>query len=387
MLFVALLAMASGALASDVLFIGSYTDSIARYSLEVNGTLSYLGKSVVDQNPSWLTLHSNRRILFAANEIENFGGVYSGAVSSYAIQDDGSLLFLSRYFLSLTACLPHDGRVSSAGADPCHLALSPDDSTLYVSNYCSGTLSIIRVDKDGSLNEPSQVVSFGDAPTSCSEPGASHIHEVTFTGAGSVLVNDLGKNAVYRFEILADGLLREPPTNSSPIAVPGSGPRHTAIHPTAPFAFVINELSSSISSFAFDRETGSLLAELASVSTLRPTEDNTDMGAAEIQISADGRFLYGSNRDLSSPNLNRSSIVVMAIDEESGKLTPIQHADTLGEQPRHFDLFFGGALLVVGNLKSNTLLSFPVDQSSGMLGASVGQAQADSPTQVLGGGV
>jgi 6-phosphogluconolactonase len=275
---------------------------------------------------------------------------------------------------------PHNIRVSSAGADPCHLALSSDDSILYVSNYCSGTLSVIRVNKDGSLNQPSQVVSFSDTQTtSCSGP--SHIHEVTFSGVDSVLVNDLGQNVVYRFEILPDGLLMEPPTNTSPIATPSLGPRHTAIHPSAPFAFVINELSNTISSFSFDRRTGSLVSELGSISTLRPEEENENMGAAEIQISADGRFLYGSNRDLSS--LNRSSIVVMEIDFESGKLTLIQHVDTLGEQPRHFNFFSDGSLLVVGNLKSNTLVSFTVDQSSGMLGAAVGQATADSPTHVL----
>jgi 6-phosphogluconolactonase (cycloisomerase 2 family) len=95
---ISLLVMVSAAppVSATMLFIGSYTNSIARYSLDTNGSLAYLGKSAVDQNPSWLTLHSNRQILFAANEIENFGGEYSGGVSSYAIQPDGSLMFLSR---------------------------------------------------------------------------------------------------------------------------------------------------------------------------------------------------------------------------------------------------------------------------------------------------
>jgi 6-phosphogluconolactonase len=220
-------------------------------------------------------------------------------------------------------------------------------------------------------------------PLSCSEPGMSHIHEVTFSGDRSVLVNDLGKDLVYRFEIAPDGSLSPVPTQTTKISTPGSGPRHTAIHPSAPLAFVINELSNTISSFTFDPLTGSLGREIVTVSTLRETEESAEMGAAEIQISADGRYLYGSNRDLSSPNLNRSSIVVMEIDSTNGTLTTIQHVDTLGEHPRHFDLFLGGSMLVVGNLKSNSIVSFPVDKATGLLGNALSQASAGAPTHVL----
>jgi 6-phosphogluconolactonase len=223
-------------------------------------------------------------------------------------------------------------------------------------------------------------------PLSCSEPGMSHIHEVTFSGESSVLVNDLGKDVVYRFEVAPDGSLSPTPSQTTKVSAPGSGPRHTVIHPSAPLAFVINELSNTISSFSFDPLTGSLGREIATVSTLRDSEENTEMGAAEIQISADGRFLYGSNRDLSSPNLNRSSIVVMEIDSINGTLSVIQHADTLGEHPRHFNFFLGGSVLVVGNLKSNNLVSFPVDKATGLLGNALSQATAGSPTHILSSG-
>lgn len=208
---------------------------------------------------------------------------------------------------------------------------------------------------------------------------------MTFSGSDSVLVNDLGKNSVYRFEIESDGLLNPAPTQTFVVAAPGSGPRHTVIHPFAPFAFVINELSNTVSSFAFDRRNGSLVKEIASVSTLRPNEENVDMGAAEIQISKDGRFLYGSNRDLSSPHQNRSSIVVMAIDTDAGLLSPLQHVDTLGIHPRHFDFFLNGSMVVVGNLKSNTLVSFPVDKATGLLGVAAGEIVVDAPTHIISG--
>jgi 6-phosphogluconolactonase len=93
-----LFAMAATAFSQseDILLIGSYSTSISRYSIDSSGSLAYLGESSVDQNPSWISLSSDHRILFAVDEIENYGGDYSGAVSSYAVNSDGSLLFLSR---------------------------------------------------------------------------------------------------------------------------------------------------------------------------------------------------------------------------------------------------------------------------------------------------
>lgn len=198
-----------------------------------------------------------------------------------------------------------------------------------------------------------------------------------------MLVNDLGKDFVYRFETTLDGSLSPLPSQTTKISTSGSGPRHIAIHPFAPLAFVINELANTISSFAFDPLTGSLGLEIVTVSTLREAEENSDMGASEIKVSADGRFLYGSNRDLSSPNLNRSSIVVMEIDSRNGTLTTIQHVDTLGEHPRHFDFFLGGSVLVVGNLKSDMIISFPVDKATGLLGPPLSQVPALAPTHIL----
>lgn len=92
------LAMAATAfsLPQEVLFVGSYSSSISRYSLHSDGSLVLLGESSVDRNPSWLSLSKDRRFLFAVDEVEDYGGAYSGAVSSYSIASDGSLHFLSR---------------------------------------------------------------------------------------------------------------------------------------------------------------------------------------------------------------------------------------------------------------------------------------------------
>lgn len=108
------------------------------------------------------------------------------------------------------------------------------------------------------------------------------------------------------------------------------------------------------------------------------------MAAAEIQISKDGKYLYGSNRDLSSPNLGRSSIVVYQIDQSSGKLTLLQHISTYGEQPRHFNFFNNETLIVVGNLKTNSVYTFERNIYTGLINEyPLSSVVVDSPTHIL----
>lgn len=355
------------------IYVGSYSSSITRISLNINGQMRYIGESNASMNPSWLTLSPNEEYLYAVSEVDNFPNPvydYSGAVSSFFVEKDRSLTLIDT--------------VASGGASPAHAISDNEGLYLYVSNYCSGTIGVIPTLNTGLLDMPVQVIDHNDGPVSdCS---AAHVHEVVLGDMESLEVMDLGNNKVYHYATKEKQII-SPPIQT--VAVK-SGPRHMVIHPFAPWCFVVNELDNTVSTLPYEQNSGALGNVTFSVSSLRPGENEKDMAAGEIQISKDGKVLYVSNRDNSEPNLNRSSIAVFKINVTEGDLEPVQFVYTMGDHPRHFDLFFNDSLLVVANMNSDNIVSFEVNSSSGLL-TPPSSADTDSgrilkvtrPTQVL----
>ena len=171
------------------------------------------------------------------------------------------------------------------------------------------------------------------------------------------LAADLGTDQVMIYQY--DSAERIAPTESADACrhvPPGSGPRHFAFHPTGKFGYVINELNSTVIAFAYDGQRGELKA-IQEVSTL-PADFRGENSTAEIAVSPDGKFVYGSNR-------GHHSIVVYAIDEQSGKLTLVSHHSTLGEQPRNFAIDPTGTYLLAANQRTNNVVVFRVDPATG----------------------
>jgi 6-phosphogluconolactonase len=163
---------------------------------------------------------------------------------------------------------------------------------------------------------------------------------------------------VYRYDS-AKGTLTP---NDPPFATvkPGSGPRHFALHPTNKFAYVINELTCSVTAFANDPARGSL-TEIQTASTL---PDSTPMqpqfSGSEVQVHPSGKFLYAANR-------GHDTIAVFTIAQASGRLTLVQNQLTLGSTPRGFGIDPDGKFLLAGNQRSDSLIVFRIDQQTGRL--------------------
>jgi 6-phosphogluconolactonase len=137
-----------------------------------------------------------------------------------------------------------------------------------------------------------------------------------------------------------------------------AGPRHLVFHNNGQFVYIINELNSTIISCEYNSNTGSL-SEITTVNTL-PDNFTEDNYCADIHISKDGRFLYGSNR-------GHDSIVVFEIDQQSGQLEYISHHSVKGEWPRNFTIDPSGQYLLVANQKSDNIVVFKIDEDSGRL--------------------
>jgi 6-phosphogluconolactonase len=151
---------------------------------------------------------------------------------------------------------------------------------------------------------------------------------------------------------------------------PGAGPRHFAFHPSGRFAYVINELDSTVTAFRYDAAAGAL-SGIQAITTL-PAGFTGENYPAEVVVHPSGRFLYGSNR-------GHDSIAIFSVDGETGQLTPVGHQASGGKGPRNFNLDASGAWMIVGNQSTNNVLIMRVDAERGTLAPTGQELQAPSP--------
>ncbi len=347
-----------------LVYFGTYTGGkssskgiyVARFDART-GTLGDPELAAEVANPSFLAIHPNRRFLYAVGES---GGPQGGAVSAFAIERPSGLL-------------KSINQVSSRGRGPCHLTVDATGRYVLVVNYSSGSTAVIALGEDGSLGESTAFVQHAGSSVNPKRQEGPHAHSVNLSPDNRfAVVADLGLDQVlvYRFDATRGSL--EP--NDPPFVrvAPGSGPRHFAFHPSGRFAYVINELASTITAFRWDGARGTL-SEIQTVSTL-PQDFSGENYTAEVVVHPNGRFLYGSNR-------GHDSIAAFAIDGE-GKLSLIGLTSTEGSFPRNFALDPTGRWLFAANQRSDTVVLFRVDPKSGKLGSAGRTLRIGSPVCV-----
>jgi 6-phosphogluconolactonase len=342
---------------------GIYLFRLQTENLDVsqNITLVPLGLAVETANPSFLELDLRRRLLFAVNELETFEGKPGGAVSAFSIDaGTGKLTLINQR--------------PSMGAGPCHLSLDREGKNLLVANYGGGSVAVLPVAADGKLGEVSSFIQHTGKSVNPERQKGPHAHGVTVDAANRfAFVCDLGLDKILVYKLDAQhGKLTpaEPPF----VAVkPGSGPRHLVFRPDGRFAYVINELTSTVTAFAYDARTGQL-KELQTLSTLPGYFDGLNTGA-EIGVHPSGKFLYASNR-------GHNSVVLFGVDGDKGTLTFIEEQGTGGNKPRHFGIEPSAKHLAITNQDSHTVLACRIDAGNGRLKPSGVFASAPSPVCV-----
>ena len=155
---------------------------------------------------------------------------------------------------------------------------------------------------------------------------------------------------------------------------PGAGPRHADFHPSKPFAYVINELDSTITTYRFDSSSGEL-KPLQVITTLPPSFTGNST-TSEIAVAPSGRFVYGSNR-------GHDSIAIFAVDAATSVLTPVDWEPTQGKTPRFFSFDPSGAFLYAANQDSDTIVCFRVDRASGKLSSTGSVVKTGSPSSIV----
>ena len=354
----------AAARAERVVYIGTYTgpESHGIYAFrfdDASGALTPVGLVAETPNPSFLEKSADGRFVYAVNEVGMFEGEPSGSVSAFSVDAGTSKLTLLNV-------------VSSRGAAPCHLMLDRTGKFLAVANYSGGTFSILPVGADGRLGPAASVLTnTGSGPHQ--QQQGPHAHMVQFDLSNRFLLGaDLGMDRVhvYRFDA-ATGKVT--PNDPSSAAVPaGAGPRHLVLHPNGRFAFVINELASTIATFGWNGTTGAM-TPAGTISTLPPKFSGAST-TAEIAVHPSGRFLYGSNR-------GHDSIAVFEI-AASGALRLVEVESTRGRTPRNFVVDPTGRWLIAANQATNTLAVFRIDDATGALTPAGPLASVPSPVSI-----
>ncbi len=340
---------ASGQLSKTYLFVGTYTDGKPDkgiYIYEFNSKTGNLKNVFSGQNitnPSFLTLSPAGDYLYACT---NTKLPEEGSVSAFKFDSiNGSLTFLNKQ--------------KSGGENPVYLTTSRNNEFVINGNYTEGTVSVFKTNSDGSLNQSSQLIQFqGDGPNTRRQDKA-HIHAAVFSPDFEyIFFPDLGadKIRVFKFNLQDDQPLKSI-DNYDYTTVSGSGPRHFTFHPNNRFAYCIEELSGTITSFKYDSGKLDSIQRIFSYSKLQE-----EYNSADIHISPDGLFLYASNRwD------NENTISIFSINQDNGKLTLIGHQSTFGDHPRNFTIDPTGNFLIVANQVTNNIVVFKRDFKTGLL--------------------
>jgi 6-phosphogluconolactonase len=356
-------------MATTLVYVGTYThpeghvreskgQGIYTYELDPStGKLTYRALTGGIDNPSYLALDSGHRYLYAVAEVSSWA---EGQCFAYRVDpSSGALTYINQQ--------------STLGGAACYVTVDYANRCVLVANY-GGPIGVVAfpIRADGGVAPASSSATHQGSGPMTARQERPHAHcAVPDTANRYVFVPDLGIDKVmsYKFDSATGQLTANTPDGVS--LLPGGGPRHFVFHPNGKFAYVIQELSSTITALAYDAANGSLQV-LQTISTLPPNYAG-ESSCAALQIHPTGKFLYGSNR-------GHNSIAAFAVDGQTGKLTPVGHQSTHGDTPRDFAIDPTGTYLLAANQDSHTVVSFKIDAATGNL-QETGQV-AEIPTPV-----
>jgi 6-phosphogluconolactonase (cycloisomerase 2 family) len=354
-------ALAAAAPGATYAYVGTYTPNgggIYLFRVDAqSGALTQMHVLDDIHNPSWLALNPARNCLYAVSEIDNFKDTHGGAVAAYAI--DPATLQLKRL-----------NAVSSGGAGPSHVSVHPSGKFAFVANYGGGNVAVLPIGADGTLGEASDVrPSVGarhharavDDPLgqfAVSDHDGPHPHMVATDPSGQfVVANDSGLDLtlVWRLDMQAGRLL---PADTPVIAAPsGSAPRHFVFHPNGRFFYNLYEHDAKVAVYDYDSTYGAMKFRQM-ISTLPAKFAGSNL-SSEITMTADGKFLYVSNR-------LHSSITVFAVAAD-GQLRSVAENWAHADSPRSICIDPSGEFLYSCNNKGDSITSFRVSPVSGTL--------------------
>ena len=361
------LLLAGNAFADDkhIAYVGTYTNGASKgiYGLRVEGggKVTSLGLLADVPNPSFMATDDSHRFLYALSE-KTAPKDATGMLSSYAIDPaNGHLRFLNR--------VPAHGTVTG------HLTVDHTGRWLVAANYGSGSVAVFALNADGSIGAMSDFKQHAGTSADPKRQMGPHPHEAVMSADNRFLfVPDLGLDKVFIYRLdAATGKLtpNDPATVGAPL---GFGPRHMLFDARERFAYLLGEMGSRVIALSYDKARGAL-TPIQTIGTL-PDGFSGENNTAELALSADGRFLYASNR-------GHDSVTQFAIDAGTGQLKLVSNTPSGGKIPRNIAITPSGDELLAANQDSNTITVFRRDPKTGRLKADGQALDVPAPVCIL----
>ena len=329
-------------------FQGARGKGLTIYALdESSGDTELLAEETGIDNPTFLSVSPDGTLLYASSEIF---GWREGIVSAWR-------------FDRASRTLDYIDMQPTTGSVTAHNSLTRDGRFLLVANYAMGeggpdqSVVTMPIRADGGVAPViAGVAHRGDLGPNAGRQERSHAHWIGETiGGGFAISADLGLDQLITYRSGADGGLDQ----GAAFAMPrGAGPRHVAQHPNGRFLFVMNELDSTIAALSIDPATGTL--SLIDAKPAVQAEAAAENHCSDIQISPDGRFVYGANR-------GHDSIAIFAVDQDSGRLSLVEYTPCGGSTPRNIALSPSGSLFFSANQNGDRVSVFARDAATGRL--------------------
>ena len=340
---------------TELVFIGTYTSGSSKgiyiYKMDTStGTLSYVTVSPTTSNPSYLAIHPNKKWIYSVNENS------SGTVSAFD-------------FDSIHNEITFKNSVSSQGSAPCYVSIDNTGKYILVANYNSGNVTVCPINNDGSLGTYTSADQHtGSGPVAGRQAGP-HAHMIMQASNNFVYNTDLGVDKIYIYLLdTTNGHITSTGHDSSALA--GAGPRHIAFHPNMQWAYVVCELNGTVEAFTINNST-SALTRFQSVSTL-PSGVTAAAASADIHITADGKYLYASNRG------SNNNIAMYSINQSTGVLSLLGHTAVGGATPRNFAIDPNGKFLLVACQDGNKINTFKINSDGTLTNTGI-QTTLSSP--------
>lgn len=326
------------------LIVGTYTapgksEGIYTYNFNTS-TAATTVKSITKNtaNPSYLAVSPDQKFVYVVNET---GATSTVSAFKYDAKT-GDLTFLNK--------------VDSHGADPCFITV--DAKNVIVANYSGGSLAVFARKADGALTEALQTIKHtGKSIDPKGRQESAHVHTVKFTPDHKYLiVNDLGEDQTYVYNYNPTSKEKILTVKSVIKTTAGTGPRHITFSPNGKFAYLAHEFNGSIAVFAYSNGSLTKIQEIGTT----PKDFTEKIDGADIHVSADGKFLYETNRG------DANSISAFSI-LPTGKLKFIETVSTLGKGPRNFTIDPTGKFLLIGHQYTNNIVIFNRNKTTGKL--------------------